>query len=1242
MGKHLTRGHILHPANAVAATLALTLALTSGTQAASITVDGVCTLTDAIIAANTDTPTGSCPAGSGDDTITLDTDVSLATPDTTNSSALLGSYAGLPTITSNIVIQAGAGSVIERTAVGECVELDPNQFRLLHLNGGNLVLSGLTLRNGCSTPDPGSYTGVTGGGAILVQSGNLVLGFSVLLNNTVHAADSADAARGGAVLMLGGTLQVSGGNFTNNSANGFTDATGGEAQGGAIYLGTGVAAAVQHTLFNANAAVGGRGLTNDGGNAWGGAVYLAADAASTSWFSSIRSINNLARGGDGAALGGGAFGGGIASQAAMDGIARSQFFGNVALGGDGDTGNGGVASGGALWTLGVMQEFDWNQLDGNATRAGRSTQAVGGTAAGGAVHGLDALTLGGATFSNNRASGGRGENGGGNALGGAIYLTGGQYRNLTLFGNTAAAGDAKTTGDGGEAKGGGLYSPGSAFTLQHATVASNSAVSGAGDNNGVAGGGGLWIEPGGGSLGNSALADNSISPGGGGTAPSDCATGGGNINSLGYNIIAAAGTGCAISGTGDQTSVDPLFGPLADYGCSFPIAFEDGSCLQTVALDLASPAVDAGNCTVSSASDDARDLPRPADLPAADVADGCDIGAYEARPIRYVNVNVVGGAANGSSWADAFPNLHDALATASAGDEFWLAEGAYFPDVGTGVTDNDVVNTFLVPAAIRLLGGFTGTETQVADRDWMLHPTVLSGDIDGDDAVDGHHITRSYNDIAGSNSLHVMTLNVEGTLLDGLTLTGGSATGPLAADKIGSALYCNTSNLEKLRNMTVIGNRASNRAAMWHCSVDVSDSLFEANRGDEAGSVSATDGSYRRTTFRNNSAGTDAAVFYLGSGTLRLTDALFEGNQSGGAGAVRSQGDLLLDNVLFRGNRGSTSAAIELGGSAPSILNNVTVTGNHMTSTGGAIRVHGSADLRINNSILWNNQDAGGTGALNTSIENDGSGTVTLRTSVLQGSGGSGAWSASPMIDAGGNLDQDPQFVIATDPATAPTTTGDSHILATSPAFDSGDDGAVQTLLDLEQTERIQSLAVDMGAYETPFTQIGDRVWLDDDKDGIQDPGEAGFAGISLTLFDDNDLVIDSAITDADGAYHFDWVPPGSYYLSVTLPAGHVFSPQQQGGDATLDSDVDATGISNVFAFAYQIDQDLDAGIVCSTRALTGSVDVPTIVICDSVTLADGLAINAPLAVSARKGISVGNSVTFAAGAEVSLSIVPL
>ena len=77
---------------------------------------------------------------------------------------------------------------------------------------------------------------------------------------------------------------------------------------------------------------------------------------------------------------------------------------------------------------------------------------------------------------------------------------------------------------------------------------------------------------------------------------------------------------------------------------------------------------------------------------------------------------------------------------------------------------------------------------------------------------------------------------------------------------------------------------------------------------------------------------------------------------------------------------------------------------------------------------------------------------------------------------------------------------------------------------------------------------LGDRVWLDLDADGVQDAGEAGIAGVKLTLlgdFDQNGTIDYTATTTtgANGVYTFTGLPAGEYSVIVdttTLPANLV------------------------------------------------------------------------------------------------------
>jgi hypothetical protein len=111
---------------------------------------------------------------------------------------------------------------------------------------------------------------------------------------------------------------------------------------------------------------------------------------------------------------------------------------------------------------------------------------------------------------------------------------------------------------------------------------------------------------------------------------------------------------------------------------------------------------------------------------------------------------------------------------------------------------------------------------------------------------------------------------------------------------------------------------------------------------------------------------------------------------------------------------------------------------------------------------------------------------------------------------------------------------------------------------------------------------IGDRTWRDDDRDGVQDPGEPGLAGVEVVLRDADGTEIATTVSDADGAWRFGDLCAGDWVVEPVIPDGWEPAPCDAGDDDALDSDCapvsvhladDAATVSGVdFGFVTPVD----------------------------------------------------------------------
>ena len=155
---------------------------------------------------------------------------------------------------------------------------------------------------------------------------------------------------------------------------------------------------------------------------------------------------------------------------------------------------------------------------------------------------------------------------------------------------------------------------------------------------------------------------------------------------------------------------------------------------------------------------------------------------------------------------------------------------------------------------------------------------------------------------------------------------------------------------------------------------------------------------------------------------------------------------------------------------------------------------------------------------------------------------------------------------------------------------DVGSDDTIDS--DISPTTRSVALSVssgqtvgytDMGVY-VPVTIQG-KAWTDTDANGIRSMMEMGLSGVPVTLRKSDGTFVASATTDFSGNFSFSGVAPGQYYLDFDNPAGHAndyyFTSKDQGSDDSVDSDVDANGLTAYFTLlSGQSAALFDAGFV--------------------------------------------------------------
>lgn len=475
------------------------------------------------------------------------------------------------------------------------------------------------------------------------------------------------------------------------------------------------------------------------------------------------------------------------------------------------------------------------------------------------------------------------------------------------------------------------------------------------------------------------------------------------------------------------------------------------------------------------------------------------------------------GADDGSSWADAYVSLQEALGDAGFGDEIWVTSGKHKP--GKWIDINDPLQTtsdprdatFWLPRGVQMYGGFVGTETAIDQRPASLNQTILSGDIgamgvdtdnsyrvvfyramhgggygasDTDQTIpailDGFRIDGAYADAAIGAGVHAQSVTMGSAIFNTrLWMQDCVISNNYSTDNGGGALL--TGWIGNMDGCAVVDNRSDAHGGGVYISQNsgqrfITNSVFSGNSAGQNGGALARqrDSAYPpaqfplfvlNSKFTGNSADKHGgALSYQTNGSrassLAVANCEFSGNSAveNGGGVYLGHGTVIMQGgpaLVIRGAVGDIQSS--------TFADNAAGMNGGGVFAGVANDPRADADLAVTNSILWQNAGLG---------DSQANSIVTMYSSCIDG----GGWTS-----ALGNISTDPLFYDGANGdysltnGSSAADAGWTPLLPADIADLDGDGDALEALpVDLRgYTRSIDAGVVDAGVGPAPVTDMG-------------------------------------------------------------------------------------------------------------------------------------------------------------------------